>query len=55
VSHLIRVLTLHAMGVHPFDKCDLEVLVRVAYVEGRWGFLPTVVPLIVDGRNSFAA
>ena len=45
----------HAMGVHPVDKCDLEVLVRVAYVERRWGFLPTVVPLIVDGRNSFAA
>lgn len=49
VSHPIHVLTLYAMGVHLLDNCDLEELARVANEQGRWEFLLTAAPLIVEG------
>ena len=49
VSHPIHVLTLHAMGVHIFDNCDLEEIARVAAEFEQWEFLLTASPLAVDG------
>lgn len=49
VSHPIHVLTLHAMGVHIFDNCDLEEIARVAGEFEQWEFLLTASPLAVDG------
>lgn len=49
VSHPIHVLTLHAMGVHIFDNCDLKELARVAAEFEQWEFLLTASPLAVDG------
>ena len=49
VSHPIHVLTLHAMGVHIFDNCDLEDISEAAKKYKRWEFLLTTAPLAVDG------
>ena len=49
VSHPIHVLTLHAMGIHIFDNCDLEEIGRVAEEFGQWEFLLTASPLAVPG------
>lgn len=49
VSHPIHVLTLHSMGVHIFDNCDLEEIARVAAEFEQWEFLLTASPLAVDG------
>ncbi|MEO1996035.1 MAG: cyclase family protein [Planctomycetaceae bacterium] len=47
ISHPVHLLTLHAMGVHIFDNCDLEELGRVAEKLGNWEFLITASPLAV--------
>lgn len=49
ISHPIHVLTLHAMGVHIFDNCDLEEIARVAGELEQWEFLLTASPLAVNG------
>lgn len=49
VSHPIHVLTLHAMGIHIFDNCDLEEIGRVAAEFEQWEFLLTASPLAVQG------
>lgn len=49
VSHPIHVLTLHAMGVHIFDNCDLEAVAETAASLDRWEFLITASPLVVEG------
>ncbi len=49
VSHPIHILTLHAMGVHIFDNCDLEALSKTAQELNRWEFLLTASPLAVTG------
>ena len=51
VSHPIHVLTLHAMGIHIFDNCDLEEIARVAAEFEQWEFLLTASPLAVQGRT----
>ena len=45
----IHLLTLHAMGVHIFDNCDLQDLSKTAKRLGRWDFLLTASPLPVGG------
>lgn len=47
ITHPVHLLTLHAMGVHIFDNCDLEELGRVAEKLGSWEFLITASPLAV--------
>jgi kynurenine formamidase len=49
VTHPIHVLTLHVMGVHIFDNCDLEELSKVAARLNRWEFLITAAPIPVEG------
>lgn len=49
ITHPIHVLTLHAMGVHIFDNCDLEALSEAAAERERWEFLITAAPLPVEG------
>lgn len=49
VSHPVHVLTLHAMGVHIFDNCDLLALSKTAQKMKRWHFLLTASPLPVKG------
>ncbi|MBM4075056.1 MAG: cyclase family protein [Planctomycetes bacterium] len=45
----VHLLTLHAMGVHIFDNCDLEALRKTAEKLQRWEFLLTASPLPVTG------
>lgn len=45
----IHLLTLHAMGVHIFDNCDLTALSQTAEKLGQWEFLLTASPLAVPG------
>ena len=47
----IHLLTLHAMGVHIFDNCDLQRLSRTAEELKRWEFLLTASPLPVQGAT----
>ena len=49
MPHPIHLLTLHAMGVHIFDNCDLENLSKTAARLGRWEFLITAAPIPVKG------
>ncbi len=49
ISHPVHLLTLHAMGVHIFDNCDLEELSRVTGKMKRWHFLITASPIPVKG------
>ncbi len=49
ISHPVHLLTLHAMGVHIFDNCDLEELSKVASRLQRWEFLLTAAPIPVEG------
>ena len=49
VTHPVHVFTLHAMGVHIFDNCDLEALASKCAELGRYEFLLTASPLIVEG------
>lgn len=49
VTHPIHILTLHAMGVHIFDNCDLEELSKTAARLKRWEFLITAAPIPVKG------
>ena len=49
VTHPIHVLTLHVLGVHIFDNCDLEELSKVAARLNRWEFLITAAPIPVEG------
>lgn len=49
VTHPVHVFTLHAMGVHIFDNCDLEELGRVCDDKQRWEFLITAAPIVVKG------
>ncbi len=50
-SHPVHLLTLHAMGVHIFDNCDLESLSEAAASRNRWEFLITAAPIPVEGRT----
>ena len=53
VSHPIHLITLHAMGVHIFDNCDLEALSQAARKYQRWYFLLTASPIpVVGGTGS---
>jgi len=45
----VHLLTLHAMGVHIFDNCDLQDLSKTAERLKRWEFLLTASPLSVPG------
>ena len=45
----LRILTLHAMGVHIFDNCDLQAVAKKAEELERWEFLLTAAPLSVEG------
>ena len=45
----VHLLTLHAMGVHIFDNCDLEDLSGTAEKLDQWEFLLTASPLAVPG------
>jgi kynurenine formamidase len=49
VTHPIHVLTLHAMGVHIFDNCDLEALGNTCGKLKQWEFLLTASPIPVKG------
>ncbi len=49
VTHPIHLLTLHAMGVHIFDNCDLEDLSETTEKLERWDFLLTASPIPVEG------
>jgi len=49
VTHPIHLLTLHAMGVHIFDNCDLEDLSETTGRLQRWDFLLTASPIPVEG------
>ena len=49
VEFPVHVLTLHAMGVHIFDNCDLQDLSKTAQELGQWEFLLTASPLPVGG------
>ncbi len=49
VTHPIHILSLHAMGVHIFDCCDLEELHRVTQKLKRWDFLIQAAPIPVKG------
>ena len=49
ITHPVHLLTLHAMGVHIFDNCDLEELGNVAAKMNRWEFLLTASPIPVKG------
>ncbi len=49
ITHPVHLLTLHAMGVHIFDNCDLEDLGNVAAKMNRWEFLLTASPIPVKG------
>ena len=49
MTHPIHLLTLHAMGIHIFDNCDLEELSETAQKLNRWEFLITAAPLAVEG------
>ena len=49
VSHPVHVFTLHAMGVHLFDNCDLESVAKKCQELNRWEFLLTAAPIIVEG------
>ena len=49
MTHPIHLLTLYAMGVHIFDNCDLEEVSETAKRLGRWEFLITAAPLVVEG------
>jgi kynurenine formamidase len=44
----IHLLTLHAMGVHIFDNCDLQDLSKTAQNFKRWEFLLQASPLAVQ-------
>lgn len=49
VDFPIHLLTLHAMGVHIFDNCDLQDVSQKAQEVERWEFLLTASPLPVKG------
>ena len=49
VTHPIHVLTLHAMGVHIFDNCDLEDLSAKCKELKQWHFLIQAAPIPVKG------
>jgi len=45
----VHLLTLHAMGVHIFDNCDLTSLSQTADKLKQWEFLLTASPLAIPG------
>ncbi len=45
----VHLLTLHAMGIHIFDNCDLQALSQTAEKLKQWEFLLTASPLAVPG------
>lgn len=49
VDFPVHLLTLHAMGVHIFDNCDLTALSKTAAELKQWEFLLTASPLAVPG------
>lgn len=48
VEFPVHVLLLHAMGTPIFDNCDLSDLAAKAAELGRWEFMLTASPLVVD-------
>jgi hypothetical protein len=48
VEFPVHVLLLHAMGTPMFDNCDLGALAEKAAELGRWEFMLTASPLVVD-------
>jgi kynurenine formamidase len=49
VTHPIHVLTIHAMGMHIFDNCDLEAVSKASAKYKQWEFLLTASPIPVEG------
>ena len=49
VTHPVHVLTLHSMGVHIFDNCDLEDLSAKCKELKQWHFLIQAAPIPVKG------
>ncbi len=49
VDFPVHLLTLHAMGVHIFDNCDLQALSKTSEKLEQWEFLLTAAPLAVPG------
>ena len=45
----VHLLTLHAMGVHIFDNCDLTDISKTAEKLQQWEFLLTASPLAIPG------
>ena len=53
ISHPVHLLTLHAMGVHIFDNCDLEAVGDQSAKLKQWEFLLTAAPIpVVGGTGS---
>lgn len=50
----IHVLALVAMGVHLLDNLRLDRLAAACASEGRWEFLLTVAPLVIEGGTGSA-
>lgn len=48
VAFPVHVLLLHAMGTPMFDNCDLDGLAEKAAELGRWEFMLTASPLVVE-------
>tara|TARA_B100000945_G_scaffold302188_1_gene285585 strand:- start:373 stop:1368 length:996 start_codon:yes stop_codon:yes gene_type:complete len=49
VTHPIHILSLHAMGIHIFDCCNLEALHQTSQKLKRWDFLIQAAPIPVKG------
>ena len=49
VAQPIHILTLHAMGMHIFDNCDLEAVAASSGEYKQWEFLLTASPIPVEG------
>lgn len=49
VAQPVHILTLHAMGMHIFDNCDLEAVAASSAEYKQWEFLLTASPIPVEG------
>ena len=48
----IHTVGIVAMGLHLLDNLDLDDLAEACAHEGRWAFLLTVAPLVIDGGTA---
>jgi kynurenine formamidase len=48
-THPVHILVLVALGMPIFDNLDLEALSEEAARQGRWHFLLTAAPMIIEG------